>query len=76
VKINVMLDAIASAENIEVTEEEINEEYNNMAQRYGMDVEKIKTYFKAEELKGDMQMRKAAKLVAESAVVAAPKTEE
>lgn len=75
VKINVMLDAIVTAEGIEVTEEEINAEYNNMAERYGMEVEKVKEYVKPEELKGDMQVRRAAKLVSESAV-AVQKTEE
>ncbi len=76
VKINVMLDAVATAEAIEVSEEEIEAEYNAMAERYGMEVERIKELMKANELKADMQIRKAAKLISESAVAVAAKTEE
>ena len=76
VKINVMLDAVVSAEGSEVSEEEIEAEYNAMAERYHMEVERVKEIMKSEELKGDMQVRKAAKLIAESAVAVAHKTEE
>ena len=76
VKINVMLDAVATAEAIEVSEEEIEAEYTAMAERYGMEVERIKELMKANELKADMQIRKAAKLISESAVAVAAKTEE
>jgi len=72
VKINVLLDAVVTAEGIEVTDEEVETEYANMAERYQMDVEKIKEYFKTEELRGDMQVRKAAKLIADSAVIVTP----
>ena len=76
VKINVMLDAVVTAEGIEVTEEEIEAEYTAMAERYHMEVERVKELMKAEELKGDMQVRKAAKLISESAVAVAPKATE
>ncbi|MBP3413365.1 MAG: trigger factor [Oscillospiraceae bacterium] len=77
VKINVMLDAIASAENIEVSEEECEEEFAKMAERYNMGVDKVKEIMKVDELKGDMQLRKAARLIADTAVAVAPaKTEE
>ncbi len=76
VKINVMLDAVVTAEGIEVTDEEIEAEYNAMAERYQMDVERVKELMSAEELKGDMQVRKAAKLISESAVAVVAKTEE
>ncbi len=75
VKINVMLDAIVTAEGIEVSDEEMEAEYSAMAERYGMDVEKVKEYVKVADLKGDMQVRRAAKLVADTAV-AVQKTEE
>ena len=76
VKINVMLDAVVTAEGIEVSEEEIEAEYNAMAERYHMEVERVKELMKSEELKGDMQVRKAAKLISESAVAVAPKATE
>ena len=76
VKINVMLDAVVTAEGIEVSDEEVEAEYADMAERYHMDVERIKEMMKPEELKGDMQVRRAAKLISEAAVAVAPKTEE
>ena len=76
VKTNIMLDAIVTAEGIEVTEEECEAEYAKVAETYKMDVEKVKELLNAEGMKGDLQVRKAAKLIAESAVAVAPKTEE
>ncbi len=76
VKTNIMLDAIVTAEGIEVTEEECEAEYAKLAETYKMDVEKVKELLNAEGMKGDLQVRKAAKLIAESAVAVAPKTEE
>ena len=73
VKTNVMLNAIVDAEGIEVTDEECEEEYKKLAESYKMDVEKVKELV---DIKGDLQIRKAAKLVAESAVAVAPKAEE
>ena len=76
VKTNVMLDAVVTAENIEVSDEECEEEYAKIAENYKLDVEKVKQIMGINELRGDLQVRKAAKLIAESAVAVAPKTEE
>ena len=76
VRINVMLEAVAAAEGIEVSDEECEEEYTKLADAYRMDVEKVKEIMGVETMKGDLQVRKAAKLIGESAVAAAPKTEE
>ena len=73
VKTNVTLNAIVDAENLEVTDEECEEEYKKLAESYQMDVEKVKELV---NIKGDLQLRKAAKLVADSAVAVAPKAEE
>ena len=76
VKTNVMLDAVVDAEKIEVTEEECEEEYAKLAESYKMDVEKVKEILDTEGMKGDLQVRKAAHLIADSAVAVAPKAEE
>ena len=75
VKTNVMLDAVVEAEKIEVTDEECEEEYAKLAESYKMDVEKIKEILDRKGMEGDLQVRKAAKLIAESAVAVAPKAE-
>ena len=42
VRTNLTLEAIADAENIEVSEEEVDEELEKMAEMYNMEVEEIK----------------------------------
>lgn len=76
VKTNVLLDAVVDAEKIEVTDEECEEEYAKLADSYKMDVEKIKEILDRKGMEGDLQVRKAAKLIADSAVAIAPKAEE
>ncbi len=76
VKTNVMLDAVVDAEGIEVSDEECEEEYKKLAESYRMDVERIKELLDLKGMKGDLQVRKAAKLIAESAVAVAPAEKE
>ncbi len=76
VKTNVMLDAVVDAEGIEVSDEECEEEYKKLAESYQMDVERIKELLDLKGMKGDLQVRKAAKLIAESAVAVAPAEKE
>ena len=58
IKINLALREISRNENIEVSEDDINEEYNKMATMYGMPVEDIKKYIPVENLKEDLQLQK------------------
>ena len=76
VRTNVMLEAVVAAENIEVSDEECEEEYAKIAEAYRMEVEKVKEIMGVDTMRADLQVRKAAKLIAESAVAVAPKTEE
>ena len=76
VRTNVMLDAVVDAEKIEVSEEECEEEYKKLADSYKMELDKVKELLPIDGMKGDLQVRKAAKLIAESAVAVAPKAEE
>ena len=76
VRTNVMLDAVVDAEKIEVSEEECEEEYKKLADSYKMELDKVKELLPVDGMKGDLQVRKAAKLIAESAVAVAPKAEE
>ena len=81
VRLRVVLNAIAEAEGIEVSEEDKNAEYAKLSEQYGMDVEKLKTVVPQNEIVTDLKVRKARDLVIANAVVAAPveeapKTEE
>ena len=57
------LTAVAEAENIEVTEKEIEEELKRLAGQYNLDFEQVKAAVPAEELTNDLRMRKASDLV-------------
>ncbi len=70
VKNGLVLEAIVEAEKIEATEADFEEELKNMASMYQMDVEKIKELVDdaaAEQIKKDIAINKAVKLVAEAA---------
>ncbi|MBR0131718.1 MAG: trigger factor [Lachnospiraceae bacterium] len=69
IRTRLTLEEVAKAENLEVTEEDMNKEYEEMAKQYNMEVEKVKEIFgdRDKELKADLLCRKAAKLIAENA---------
>ena len=75
-KANVTLAAIVEAEGLSVSDEEIAAEYDELAKTYSMDVDKVKSMVPAEEIKSNLQTRKAVKVIVDSAVAVAPKTEE
>ena len=55
VRTNVLLDAVAAAENIEVSEEECEEEYKKLAESYKMELDDVKKALNADGLKSDAQ---------------------
>lgn len=66
-----VLEAVAKAENIEVSEEEIDKEIEKMAAQYQMEVEKVKEMIGEEQrksMKEDIAVQKAVDLVTEAAV--------
>ena len=68
-----LLEEVAKAEDIQVTDEELEEEYQTMAKEYDMEVEKVKEYLPLEDLRKEKQLQKAMDLIVENAVVAKPK---
>ena len=61
-----VLEAIAKAENIEVTEEDIDKEIESMAAQYQMEADKLKELVGENEknqMKSDIAVSKAAELV-------------
>ena len=75
VRSNVLLSAVVEAENIEVSEEEMEEEYAKIAEQYQMEVDQVKAALNAETVKADLASRKAVKLIVDNAVVTAAKEE-
>lgn len=68
VKIELALEKIAELENIEVSDEEVEAEYGKMAEKYGVDVDTVKSAIMADTVKKELKARKASAVVTESAV--------
>lgn len=66
-----VLEAVAAAENIEISEDEMEAEMNRMAERYKMEPDKLKELLSEDEKKNmrqDLSIQKAIELVTEAAV--------
>lgn len=65
-----VLEAIAKAEDIQVSEDDVETEIGNMAEMYGMEVDKLKEIFvesERENMKKDLAIQKAVDLIVEKA---------
>ena len=70
VKIRLALEKIAELEKIEISEEDLNAEFEKMAKDYNMEIDQIKASVPADELKKDLAVQKAMDVVKAAAVVA------
>ena len=69
-KTTLVLEEIIKAENIEVTEDEINEEITTLAGQYNMDVERVRGLVSEDMVTNDIKMKKAMALVTDTVVEA------
>ncbi|MFR3873522.1 MAG: trigger factor [Lachnospiraceae bacterium] len=70
IQTRLVLEKIAEVENIQPTEEEVNEEISKMAEAYKMEADKLKELLgerELEQMKKDMAVQKAVTLVADAA---------
>ena len=67
--------AIIDAEKIEATDDEVESEMKNVAEKYGMDLDTVKKYLRPEDVKEQVIREKVIKVVADSAVAVAPAEE-
>ena len=67
VKTRLAMEAIAEAEKIVPTEEEIEEEYKKLSEQYHTELEKLRGIISAAEISEDVACRKALEIVRESA---------
>ena len=71
IETRLVLEAVAKAENIEVTDEKVEEEIAKMAEMYKMEVEKLKEYMgeaEKEQMKADMAVQEAVTFLVDNAV--------
>ena len=72
-KINVTLNKIVEAEEISVSDEDVAAEYEALAKQYELELDKVKEMVPAEEIKANLETRKAVKVIVDSAKAVAPK---
>jgi trigger factor len=66
VKVRLVLDAIATHEKLDVSSEEIVEEYDAIAKAYSMELARVKELAPADTIAYDLRLRKAFTLIRES----------
>ena len=71
-KINVTLNKIVEAEGIAVSDDDIAAEYENLAKQYELELDKVKEMVPTEEIKSNLEVRKAVKVIVDAAVAVAP----
>ncbi|MDW0109670.1 trigger factor [Sporosarcina aquimarina] len=70
VRVSLTLETIGKEENVEVTEEEINEELNKMSEQFNMDIEQIKGALGGTEmLENDLRFNKTVQLLVDNAKI-------
>ena len=69
VKARLALEKIAELENLQATEEDVEGEYKNIADAYGVDLDQVKASIDSEAIAADMKVKKAMDLVKEKAAV-------
>lgn len=71
IETRLVLEAIAKAENIEISDERVDEELAKMAEAYKMEVEKLKEFMgenEKKQMKEDMAVQEAVTLITDAAI--------
>lgn len=76
VKIRLALEKVAELENLEATAEDLENEYKKLAERFKVEVEKVKAAFPSRDIEKDLKMNKAIDFVKANAVTVEPAKKE
>ncbi|MCD8106206.1 MAG: trigger factor [Lachnospiraceae bacterium] len=71
IKTSLVLEAVAKAENIEISDEQVEEEIRSLAESYSMEPDKLKESIgedETEQIREELQVRAAADLITDSAI--------
>ncbi|MCC8090283.1 MAG: trigger factor [Oscillospiraceae bacterium] len=68
VRTELLLEAVAEAEQFEIKPEDVQKEYETAAERYDMDVEKLKEGVPENVITRDLKLQRAAELIYESGI--------
>ena len=69
VRMDLATAALIKAENIEATDEDVEAEYKKLADQFGMDIEMVKKYLSADQIKEQVLVSKAIAVVVDSAEI-------
>ena len=72
VRMDLAVAAIIKAENIEASDEDVEAEYKKLAEQYNMDIEMVKKYLVADQIKDQIVSQKAIAIVVDSATATKP----
>ena len=69
VKLRLALKAVAKAENITVTDEEVEAELARLAETYGVELDRVKMLVDTEDQRDDLAVQRAMEIVKEATAV-------
>ena len=69
VRRDLALNAVVAAENIRISDEELEAEYKNLADQYHMELDKVKEIVSADDIRKDLALKKAEQVIYDSAKV-------
>ena len=72
VRMDLAVAAIIKAENIEASDEDVEAEFKKLADQYNMDLEMVKKYLQADQVKDQIVSQKAIAVVVDSATAVKP----
>ena len=75
-RITVTLNKIVEAENITVSDEEVEAEYADLAKQYELELDKVKSMVPTEEITDSLKSKKAIRIIVDSAKAVAPAAKE
>lgn len=68
VKTEILLEKVAEAEGVQISEEDVENEYKSAAERYSMELEQVKASVSPEIVTRDLKMKKATDIIFDAAV--------
>jgi trigger factor len=72
VRVNLALEAVANAEDIQVTDEEVEAEVEKLSDEYSMEPDQVRAAVSTDDLKHDLRNRKAVELIVSTAQAEKP----
>lgn len=69
VKCRLALEKIAKLENVEVTKEDLDKQYKDLAEQYGMEEESVRNILSEDDIAKDVKTKKALEIVKEAAEI-------